>query len=229
VGDEDHAARVLLEEVLEPGDALGVEVVGGLVEQQDVRLRQQEPRQRYAALLAARELGYVRLTRRAAQRVERLLDLGVEVPQAKRVDLVLERRHLIGGLLRVVGGDLVVAVEDGLLLRDAFHGVAEHVLLGIELRLLRQIADLDAVGGARFAEEVVDGAGHDLQERGLAGAVQAHDADLGARQERQRDVLQDLLAPRIGLGELVHVIDVLMGCGHWGRLSGRRIRDWSVF
>ena len=51
--------------------------------------------------------------------------------------------------------------------------------------------------------------GHDLEQRRLARAVQADHADLGAGKERQRDVLQDLLAPRIGLGELVHVIDVL--------------------
>ena len=53
VRDEDHAARVFLEIVLEPGDAFGVEVVRGLVEQQDVGLRQQEARQRHAPLLAA--------------------------------------------------------------------------------------------------------------------------------------------------------------------------------
>ena len=133
MGDEDDAARVFLEEVLEPGDALGVEVVGRLVEQQDVGLRQQQARQRHAALLAARELGHVGVARRAAQRVEGLLDLRVEVPEVAGVDLVLERRHLVGGLLGVVGGDLVVAVEDGLLLGDALHGIAEHVLRGIEL------------------------------------------------------------------------------------------------
>ena len=48
-----------------------------------------------------------------------------------------------------------------------------------------------------------------FKQRRLARAVEADDADLGAGQERQRDVLQDLLAPRIGLGELRHVIDVL--------------------
>ncbi len=168
------------------------------------------------------------VARRAAQRIERLFDLAIEIPQILRVDLVLQRRHLVRRLVGVVGGDFVVAVEDRLLLRDAFHGVAEHVLLGIKLGLLRQVADLDAVGRPGFAEEVVDLAGQDLQQRRLAGAVQAHDADLGAGQEGQRDVLQDRLAPRIGLGELVHVIDVLMaaamrwrvssvsGCGEFG-------------
>ena len=90
VGDEDHAARIVLEVALEPGDALGVEVVGRLVEQQDVGLGQQQLGQRHAALLAARQLRHVGVARRAAQRVERLLDLRVEVPQVLRVDLVLQ-------------------------------------------------------------------------------------------------------------------------------------------
>ena len=34
--------------------------------------------------------------------------------------------------------------------------------------------------GLRLAEEVVDGAGHDLEQRRLARAVEADDADLGA-------------------------------------------------
>jgi hypothetical protein len=102
---------------------------------------------------------------------------------------VLQLRHLLGRLLGVVGGKLVVAIDERLLLGDTLHGIAQHVLLGIELRLLRQIADLDARGCPRLAHEVGDLPGQDLQERRLAGAVQADDADLGAGQERQRDVL----------------------------------------
>ena len=36
MGDRDDRARVLLEVALEPGDGLGVEVVGRLVEQQQI-------------------------------------------------------------------------------------------------------------------------------------------------------------------------------------------------
>ena len=43
VGDGDDGARVLLEEALEPVDRLGVEVVGGLVEQQQVGMLEQQP------------------------------------------------------------------------------------------------------------------------------------------------------------------------------------------
>ena len=57
VGDGHHGAREALQEVLEPLHALGVQVVGGLVEQQHVGLGQQQPAQRHAALFAAREQG----------------------------------------------------------------------------------------------------------------------------------------------------------------------------
>ena len=38
VGDDDHGARIVAQMLLQPGDALGVEMVGRLVEQQDVGL-----------------------------------------------------------------------------------------------------------------------------------------------------------------------------------------------
>ena len=38
VGDGDDGALVLLQVALQPLDAFGIEVVGGLVEEQDVRL-----------------------------------------------------------------------------------------------------------------------------------------------------------------------------------------------
>ncbi len=220
VGDQHDAAGVVLEIALEPGHRLRVQMVGRLVQQQDVGLGQQQLGQRHAPLLAARELLDTRLARGAAQRVQRLLHLRVEVPQALRLDLVLQLGHLLGGLVGVVGGQLVVAVDQRLLLRHPLHGVAQHILAGIQLRLLRQIADADALCRPGLADIVLELPGHDLEQRRLAGAVQADDADLGAREERQRDVLQDLLSPRIGLGELVHVIDVL-GVRH-GRSSSCR-------
>ena len=101
-------------------------------------------------------LRHVGIARRAAQGVERLLDLRVEVPQVLRLDLVLQLGHLVGGLVGVVGGELVVAVDQRLLLRHALHGVAEHVLGGVELRLLRQVADAHAVRRPGLADEVLE-------------------------------------------------------------------------
>ncbi len=52
--DEHDAAGILDEIALEPGDALGIEMVGGLVEQEDVGLGKQQLAERDAPLLAAR-------------------------------------------------------------------------------------------------------------------------------------------------------------------------------
>ena len=55
VGDDDEAAAVGLEEVAQPDDRVGVEVVGRLVEQQGVGVREQDAGQLDAAALTAGE------------------------------------------------------------------------------------------------------------------------------------------------------------------------------
>ena len=212
----------------EPVDGFGVEMVGRLVEQQEVGLLEQEAAERDAAAFAAGELRHVGIVRRAAERVHRLLDLAVEIPQALGLDLVLELRHLVGGLVGIVHREFVVAVEDRLLLLDAEHGVAAHVERRVKLRLLRQVADPRALGDEALADELGVEAGHDAQQRRLARAVDAEHADFRVRVEREVDVVENLLAARIGLGETLHMIDELAR-GHAtipsseGRSLGARI------
>ena len=119
VRDRDDGARVVLEKALEPGDRFGVEMVGRLVEQQQVRRSQQQAAQRDTAPLAAGEGRDIRVRRRQAQRVHRELDARVEVPALRRFDLVLNLAllledlvHLLGRqILAELGVDLVVAVQ----------------------------------------------------------------------------------------------------------------------
>ena len=209
MGDDQDGARIFAQMAFQPVHALGVEMVGRLVEQQQIGLVEQQPAQRDAALLAARQLGDVGVVGRAAQRVHRQVDLAVEIPQVLAVDLVLQLGHLVGGLVRIVGGDLVVAVEDRLLGGDALHDVLAHGQFRIELRLLLEVADAGAFGDPAFAGEFGIDAGHDAQQGRLAGAVDAEHADLGVRVERQMDVIQHLLGGRIGLGQTLHMIDEL--------------------
>ena len=53
MGDRDDGPRIALQELLQPLDRFGVQVVGGFVQQQHVGLGQQQAAQRHAALLAA--------------------------------------------------------------------------------------------------------------------------------------------------------------------------------
>ena len=222
VGDHQHRAGIFLEVVLEPLDAFGVEVVGRLVEQQDRGLLDQQPGQRDAALLAARQVLDRPVARRAAQRFHRDLELVVERPAVDRVDLVLQLAHLlhqrveIGVVLgiahlRRAGVEAIDHVGD---FARAVLDVLEHGLGRVELGLLRQIADGDVLARPGLAGEVLVDAGHDLHQRRLAGAVGADDADLGALVELQVDVAEHrLLRAGEGLGHVLHDECVLGGHG----------------
>ena len=122
VRDGDDRARVVLQKALEPGDRFGVEVVGRLVEQQQIGRLQQQPAQRDAAALAARERRDVSVGRRQPQRVHRELEARIEIPGVGGVDLVLNLRLLVEHLVHLVGRqvlaelrvDLVVARQQRL-------------------------------------------------------------------------------------------------------------------
>ena len=183
-------------------------MVGRFVQQQQFRLVEQQAAQRDATAFTARELGDIGIVGRAAQRVHRLVDLAVEIPQALRLDLVLQLGHLVGGLVRVVDGQLIVAVEDRLLLGDALHDVFTNRERGIELRLLLKIADAGALGDPGLAVIFLVETRHDLEQGRLARAVDAEHADLGVGVEAQMDVIEHL-AGRIRLGQTLHEIDEL--------------------
>ena len=207
---------VFLQEPLQPVDRLGVEVVGGFVEEQEVGVAEQEPAERHAPLLAAGQGRDVGVVGRATERVHRDVHVALEVPGVGRVDPVLERRLLradrlvIGVRFGPAGHHRVVLVDERLDLGDAVHDVALDVLRRVELGLLAQVADGEARGQSRLADEVVVQAGHDPEQARFARAVRPDDADLGARIERDRDVLEDGLVRRVVPGELVGGVDEFM-------------------
>src|SRR3954468_6786642 len=221
VGDDQDGAGIIAQVAFEPIDGFGIEMVRGLVEQQQLGLLEQQPAERDSAALAARQLLHVAVVRRTAQRVHRLVDLGVEIPKPLGLDLVLQLGHLVGVLVRVVHGEFVVAIEDRLLRRHSLHHVLAHALARIELWLLLQIPYARALGHPALAGELLVDAGHDAKQRRFAGAVDAEHADLGVGIERQVDILQDLAVARIGLGEAFHVIDELTGHRRPARIVGR--------
>ena len=211
VGDGDDRALVLGEVLLQPRHRLGVEVVGGLVEQQQVGRAQQQPAERHAPALAAGELAHLGVGRGQAQGVHRVVELRVEVPGVGGVDARLDVAELLGGLVGVVGGELVEAVEQGLGLGDALLDVAAHVLGLVELGLLLEHPHGGAGREGGLAAVLLIEPGHDAQQRGLAGAVVAEHADLRAGVEGERDLAEHRLVGRVQLGEAVHREDVLRG------------------
>ena len=79
----------------------------------------------------------------------------------------------------------------------------------VEVRLLLEQADRVAFADGDLADVVLVHAGHDAQERGLAGAVQTEHADLGAVVEAEGNIAQDLLVRRVDAPNAHHGVDDL--------------------
>ena len=111
VRHRDDRPRVLVQVVLEPGDALGVEVVGRLVEQQHVGALEQDPAERHAAPLAARQLGDVGVGGREPERVHRDLQRAIEIPAVGRLDRVLQLALLVEQLVHLAGLQVLAQLQ----------------------------------------------------------------------------------------------------------------------
>jgi hypothetical protein len=112
-----------------------------------------------------------------------------------------QQRVVVGLGVGELLGDLVEAVELRLDLVDGLLDVLEHGPALGERRLLLEHPDgrlgvLDGVAVVGLLEPR-----HDPQQRRLAGAVGTDDTDLGAVQERQRDVVEHHLVT-VGLAHV---------------------------
>jgi hypothetical protein len=220
VGDEDDVARIVDEMLFQPLHAFGVEMVGRLVQQQDFRLFEEQAAQRDAAAFTAGKIVHAPVAGRATQRLHRDFELVVERPAVDRVDLLLQVAHFgeerieIGILGRIAHDrrDFVEAIDEVGDLAHPVHDVFLDCLFRVELRLLREIADADALGRPRLALILGVIARHDLHQRGLARAVDADDRDLGSGEELQVDVVEHRLGGTgEGLGQTLHDVAVLDG------------------
>ena len=194
VRDDDEAALAPQQEALEPVEAVEVEVVRRLVEQQHVEAGEQDRREREPGRLPAGEL------RGRPVELDVEAELGadgarprVEVAAAEREEpLERERVRLAGGRIRREGGG---AVGERLLrVRDpgAARKVAAHRLVRPCVRLLRQVPDGQRRRRARDRPRV----GRleprcEPEQRRLAHAVRADEAEALLGADRQRDVGED--------------------------------------
>ncbi|MCY1346901.1 hypothetical protein D9M69_329990 [compost metagenome] len=215
VGNGNHGAREVVEEVLQPGHRVGIQVVGRFVQQQHVGSRQQQAAQGYATLLATGEVFDLGVPRRQAQGVGGDFQLTLQVVAVGGLEDGFQL-GLLGGQGVEVGIRLGVGgidfVQAGLGLFDLAYGLFDdvtHALGRIQLGFLGQVADLDARHRPGFTIDLGVHPGHDAQEGRLARAVQAEHADLRAREEGQGNVFEDLTLRGHDLADPVHGVDVL--------------------
>src|SRR5262249_35163816 len=157
----------------ENAERLEVEVVRGLVEQEDVAAAADELRELDAVALSAGKLAHLRLLIRPAEVEPRDVRAAVH-------ELFPE-------------GELVLSARD--LLEDRVV-VEERLARLVDVAEVHRGAEVDA------ARVGLHDSGDELQERRLAGAVRSDDAEDGARRQREREVLDQRFAAQ-GLRDLV--------------------------
>ena len=194
VADDDHGGIVIVERTLEPADRMNVEIVGRLIEQEHIRLREQRLREQHAQFQAGRHfahrcvvarLGNARIGQDAAG-----ARLGIVAAVLGEHALELGRLHVvrIGGIR--VGVNEVALPHRLPQLRVAAHHHIEHPLILVGELVLIQSAEAHArlqhdIAGARLQL-----AAEHLHESGLAGAVGADESIAVTVGELDRDLFE---------------------------------------
>ncbi len=141
VGDEQQRALEVVEQAFQPFDRREVEMVGGLVQQQQLGVGDQRARQRNAFLEPAGQ-GVDRAVGVQAQALQGFLHPAVESPGVGHFEFVRQPfevgvHRLIAFRHRMRHG--MVLGQQRLRRADAFGHRLEHRMSGLELRLLRHI------------------------------------------------------------------------------------------
>ena len=196
--DEDHAGVERGERRLEPLQVGDVEVVGGLVEEQQVGVPGQRPSERGARELAAGE-GRQRPVEVVVREAEPADDGGgarAPVPAAG----MLETRHGLGVAPHrrlVVRAVLHRLFEPAQLLleRDQVGRAAEHVVpegqVEVQRRPLVVEGDARALRERELAAVELGLPGEDAEQRRLAGAVRPGEGEALAALDLERDAVEE--------------------------------------
>ena len=216
MGDEDQRTLPRLEEAFEPVDRGDVEMVGRLVQQQQIRRRHQRARQQHAALHAAGQPGEIGVAIQI-QLGQRLGDALVQRPAVGVLDLRLHRGQRVG--VDLVGVDQMVVIGEELAhLAQTFGDHVEHAAGGTGGHFLLQSRDAHAAFDADLAVVRFVFTREQAQERGFAGAVATDQGDAFAGFDREIDAVEQQ-------GTADAEIDAIQSKDRHGRsLAGRRNR-----
>ena len=195
MGNHDNGVLKASQKVLQPVDGGQVQMVGRLVQQQDVRIAKESLRQQYAHLQGRVQLGHLLIVvfLADAQAVQQLGRIGLGIP-------AVQLRKL---RLQLTGTDAVLIAEirlgiDGILLVHNVHQVlvahddsAQHLILVIGIMVLLQYGHALTRGNVDGALGWLNIATQELQEGGLAGTVGTDNAIAVARRELDGYVLKE--------------------------------------
>ncbi|MEY9789138.1 hypothetical protein ABIE77_003697 [Sinorhizobium fredii] len=216
VADDDDRMRIAADVILQPQGSFEIQIVGRLVEQQQIRLGKQHGCKRNAHAPAAGEGGGGTLLRFV---IEAEPGENARRPRFRRMGADIGKPRLDVGNPMRVGGDFGLGEKGGAFLVGLQHDLDQRLFRARRLlshladpRVLRQ-GDAASLGG-EFADD-------DPEERRFAGTVAADEARLRARRKRHGCGFDEKTARDAGgkTGDLDHcglLPGVLSdGKGHW--------------
>ena len=180
VGDHDHGILKIDQELFQPRDGVQIQMVGRLVEEQDVRVAEQCLRQQDFHLLRAGQVFHhgIMVICLDTQSVKQRRRVGLGFPAVH----IGEFRFQFAGADAVFVGEIFFGVDRLFFFHDLIQafishddGIQNRIFVILEMILFQEGKTLSrsdddfAAGGFQFA-------GQNLQERGLARAVGADQA-----------------------------------------------------
>ena len=200
MGDEQYSAGKAAQQPFQPGDGIDIEVVGRLVEDEQLRVADQGTRQRDPLPLPAGQRLDLAVRLQSQLRDDRLDAVG-SAPTIGDFQFVLQFRQPRGE--RVIGGQcsgdvMVFGDQRGKPAESCGHCV-EHFVFGHEFRFLRHVADGHT--GRAPQRSVVEPAltGNYFEQAALAAAVAPDQADALARFD---DELHPIQQGNVAVGEM---------------------------
>ena len=186
MGDQHQGAGEALQVALQPLDAIGIEVVGGFIQQQHIRLGHQGRGQGQSLAVATGEIPHAAIHIADAEPIEHLADLLLKAPGLALIHAGVEAAELgqQGPIVCAAVAALGVGLGEGLahlrvaaqqlhLLAAVCEHLLEHGALRIDLRLLahQHHPRLGRQPPLPLPRRLL--AGQQAQQGGLAGAVRA--------------------------------------------------------
>ena len=191
----DYCTLVLLQVLFQPIDTFRIEVVGRLIEQQDIGFLKQQTTQSHTAAFTSRQVLHRLVFGRTTQRIHSTFKLAIEVPSICSVDNILQfglsRKksiHLTRILIIFGQSELIVNFfvfgQSVYYTLYAFHHYFLYGFGIVKMRFLSQITDGISRREYHLSLIVFIQTGYNLHQGRLTRPVQTDNTDLRSVEKR---------------------------------------------
>ena len=135
--------------LLQPIDTLSIQVVGRLIQEQNVRFLEQETAKSYSTLFSSRKCAHFLIIWRTTKRVHGSFELVVEFPTTHGLDLFSQHALTLDEFIHLIIAHrlpefqvhLIIFFHDACQLGNGFHHYFLHGFVWVEIRFLLQITN----------------------------------------------------------------------------------------